>query len=114
MTADADPGGQATGDWTPDHGAAAERTRLAWRRTGLSATTVALLAARPAFAPSAGRAAVLAGAAATVGWAILVALAYLRARGLEERPPRPGRRTVVTYALITMGFALLGGLVVAA
>jgi hypothetical protein len=95
-----------------DHGASAVRTRLAWRRTGLSATAVGLLAARPAFAPHAGTASVLVAAAAMACWAALVALAYQRGRGLEGRPPRPGRRAVTTYALITIGFAVIGGLVV--
>jgi hypothetical protein len=101
-----------SGDWTPDHGASAERTRLAWRRTGLSASAVGLLAARPAFSPSSGTWAGLVAAAAMVGWASLMALAYRRTRGLAERPPRPGRRTIVACALITAGFAVLGGLVV--
>jgi uncharacterized membrane protein YidH (DUF202 family) len=101
-----------TAEWTPDHGAAAERTRLAWRRTGLAAGAVALLAVRPAFAPHPGTATVLVTAAAMAGWATLVALAYRRTRGLDARPPRPGRRTIAAYALITAGFAVLGGLVV--
>jgi hypothetical protein len=98
--------------WTPDHGASAARTRLAWRRTGLSATAVGLLAARPAFAPHAGTGFVLVAAAAMAGWAALIALAYRRARGLRARPPRPGRRAITAYALITVGFAVIGGLVV--
>lgn len=101
-----------TAEWTPDHGASAERTRLAWRRTGLSATAVGLLAARPAFAPHAGASTVLVAAAAMAAWAALIALAYRRARGLADRPPRPGRRTITAYACITVVFATLGGLVV--
>ena len=95
-----------------DHGAAAERTRLAWRRTGLAAGVVGLLAVRPAFAPSAGFRQALVAAAAMAGWAALIALAYRRSRGLAAQPPRPGRRTVVAYAVLTAGFAILGGLVV--
>lgn len=98
--------------WTPDHGASAERTRLAWRRTGLSATAVGLLAARPAFAPHAGIPAALIAAAAMVGWAVLVGLAYRRAAGLAAQPPRAGGRTITAYALVTVVFAILGGLVV--
>jgi uncharacterized membrane protein YidH (DUF202 family) len=98
--------------WTRDHGASAERTRLAWRRTGLSATAVALLTARPAFAPHAGAVRTLAAAAAMAAWAALIALAYRRSRRLETRPPRASRRTVTAYAVITMGFAVLGGFVV--
>jgi len=97
---------------TEDHGASAERTRLAWRRTGLSATAVGLLAARPAFDPDAGTGAWLIAATAMAGWAALIALAYRRAHRLGLRPPRPARRTILVYALITVVFAILGGLVV--
>ena len=96
----------------PDAGASAERTRLAWRRTGLSAAAVALLAARPAVAPGSGAARWLTAALAMSGWAVLVALAYRRARGLARRPPRPGRRVITAVALLTVAFALLGGWVV--
>jgi len=95
-----------------DHGASAERTRLAWRRTGLSASAVGLLAARPAFRPGAGAAAWLVAATAMVAWAVLVAVGYRRVRGLAQNPPRPGRRSITTYALITVVLAALGGLVV--
>jgi uncharacterized protein DUF202 len=97
---------------TGDHGASAERTRLAWRRTALSATAVGLLAARPAFHPAAGWLAWLIAALAMAGWAALVALAYRRAGGLADGPPRRGRRTITAYALITIALAVLGGLVV--
>jgi O-antigen/teichoic acid export membrane protein len=97
---------------TPDHGASAERTRLAWRRTALSATAVALLAARPALRPAAGVAAWLVAAATMTAWVVLVALGYRRVHGLTRSPPRPGRRAITAYALITAALALLGGLVV--
>ena len=96
---------------TADAGAAAERTRLAWRRTGLSGAVVALLAVRPAFADP-GRGAVLIAAAAMGVWVAMVATAYRRQRGLAAGPPRPGRRTVVAYTAITVTFAVIGGLVV--
>ncbi|MEV6490279.1 DUF202 domain-containing protein [Actinoplanes sp. NPDC051633] len=96
---------------TTDATAVAERTRLAWRRTGLSAAVVMLLAMRPAFA-DAGPAAVLLAVAAMGGWVTLVVTAYRRARGLTISPPRPGRRSVVAYAAITVSFAVIGGLVV--
>lgn len=95
-----------------DHGAAAERTRLAWRRTGLSATAVGLLAARPAFDPAAAATQWLVAGFAMTGWAVLIGLAYRRARGLEAHPPWRGRRTVPAYAVVTIAFAALGGLVV--
>ena len=99
-------------EWTPDHGASAERTRLAWRRTVLSATAVGLLAARPAFDPDAGPAQWITAALAGSGWSVLVALAYRRARALGKRPPHPGRRAVVAYAATTVALAMLAGLVV--
>jgi uncharacterized membrane protein YidH (DUF202 family) len=95
-----------------DVGAAAERTRLAWRRTGLSATAVAMLAVRPAFRPHPGVVAILITACTLAGWAALVALAYRRTDGLRSRPPQPGRRTIPLYAMITIAIALIGGLVV--
>jgi hypothetical protein len=97
---------------TDDQGASVERTRFAWRRTGLSAGVVGLLAARPAFDPAAGGAKWLVAALAMGGWAALVALSYHRARALGTDPPRPIRRTVPAYALIAAAFAALGGLVV--
>ncbi|MEV4707138.1 DUF202 domain-containing protein [Actinoplanes sp. NPDC049316] len=95
-----------------DPGAAAERTRLAWRRTGLSSAAVALLAARPAFAPGAGVGAVLVAALAMAAWAASVALAYRRSRGLRAWPPVPGRLTIGGFAVITAGFAVLGTVLV--
>ncbi|GAA4592298.1 uncharacterized membrane protein YidH (DUF202 family) [Actinoplanes octamycinicus] len=95
-----------------DPGASPERTRLAWRRTGLSAAAVALLAARPAFHPGAGPAEWLIAAAAMGGWAALAALALHRAPGLRARPPHPAPRSIRAYALITAALAVIGGLVV--
>jgi hypothetical protein len=95
-----------------DPGASPERTRLAWRRTVLSATAVGLLAARPAFGPGAGARELTLAAAAMACWAVLVGLAYLRVRGLHARPPRPGRRTVTGYAALTVALALIAGVVV--
>jgi hypothetical protein len=105
-----DPG--ACADLVRDPGASPERTRLAWRRTGLSAAAVALLAARPAFAPDAGPAEWLIAAAAMAGWAALVALAFARAAGLRSRFPEPMPRAIRAYALITTALAALGGWVV--
>jgi uncharacterized membrane protein YidH (DUF202 family) len=95
-----------------DPGASAERTRLAWRRTGLSATAVGLLAVRPAFHPDAGARAWILAALAMTAWAAMVALAYRRARALGTSPPQPGRRAIPAYAMLTIALVTLGGLVV--
>jgi uncharacterized protein DUF202 len=96
----------------PDPGASAERTRLAWRRTGLSATAAALLAARPAFRPEAGGPALLVAALAMIAWVLMIALAYRRSWALGRTPPVPARRAVPAYALITAVLATLGGVAV--
>lgn len=95
-----------------DHGASAERTRLAWRRTVLSATIVALLLVRPVFHRSAGTVAWVIAGLAMVGWAALIGISYRRQRGLGAAPPHPGRRTIPAYALIIVTLTILGGLVV--
>ncbi|GAB2573273.1 hypothetical protein Aab01nite_19750 [Paractinoplanes abujensis] len=96
----------------PDLGASAERTRLAWRRTTLSAGVLVLLAARPAFGPGAGPGQWIAAALAGLGWSALVALAYRRARALRRHPPFPGRRSITAYALTTVALAVLAGVIV--
>ncbi|GAA2471655.1 DUF202 domain-containing protein [Winogradskya humida] len=110
-----DPGARDPGARVPgarDPGASAERTRLAWRRTGLSATAVALLSVRPAFAPDATPATIVIAATTMAAWTLLVALAYRRTRGLSTWPPHPGRRTVSVYALTTVLLAALGAALV--
>jgi uncharacterized membrane protein YidH (DUF202 family) len=89
-------------------GLSVQRTGMAWRRTAMSAAAVALLAARPAFAGDAGPVQILGAAAGMAGWVALVAIAYRRSRGLDEHPPRPGRRTLLAYALITVLYAITG------
>jgi uncharacterized membrane protein YidH (DUF202 family) len=95
-----------------DPGASPERTRLAWRRTALSATVVALLAVRPALTADPGPAELTLAAAAMACWVALIRLAYLRVRGLSAGPPRPGRRTVTACAGLTVVLAVLAGVVV--
>ena len=96
---------------TTDAGAASERTRLAWRRTALSAAVVMLLAVRPAVTDP-GPSEVLAAAAAMGGWVTLIVATYARNRGLATHPPRPDRRAGLLLAAVTVAFAVIGGLVV--
>lgn len=95
----------------PD-GAASERTRLAWRRTVLTATLVALLAARMAIDadPRSFGAGVIAGL--TASWLALVTIANRRTRALP-----PSARAISTYevarllrltAFVTVVLAALG------
>ncbi|MEU8655988.1 DUF202 domain-containing protein [Actinoplanes philippinensis] len=101
-----DPG--ACADVRRDPGASAERTRLAWRRTGLSAAAVALLTVRPAFAPGAGPAEWLLAAASMAVWAAVVGIALYRGRDLRTRFPSPAPRPVRAYAVLVAALAVLG------
>ncbi|GAB3971418.1 DUF202 domain-containing protein [Plantactinospora veratri] len=92
----------------PDAGLAAERTRLAWRRTVLAVGVVAVLAARLAL--SNGTVGALVTALAGLGWLGVLLVTFPRIAG---RRLRPGRALPVT-ALITAGFAVLGLLLVLA
>jgi uncharacterized membrane protein YidH (DUF202 family) len=92
------------GDPVPDGrppGAARERTRLAWRRTALAATVVALLFARLAGL----RGAAPLGALAVPGW--LVALAVARRRIRAARPD-PARWELPLLALAVLSIAVFG------
>ncbi len=71
-----------------------------------------LLIARPAFTPGAGPAEFLVAAAAMVGWAGMVGLAFHRARDLRSRFPGASAPTIRAYALALTALAFLGGWVV--
>jgi hypothetical protein len=89
-------------------GLSAQRTRLAWRRTGMSAAVVALLAARPAVENGMRPVELLVAGLTLAGWVALVATAYRRGRGLDARPPLPGHKTLLMYAFVTVGCAVMG------
>ncbi|WP_433396238.1 DUF202 domain-containing protein [Streptomyces sp. CA-146814] len=90
-----------------DPGLQPERTRLAWRRTTLSATVVALLAGRQALHSGASPAALVAVALTAVGWLGLLAVAHLRVRRLDVPQPDPlAPRGALTAALCTVAFAV--------
>jgi hypothetical protein len=95
-----------------DPGVARERTRLAWRRTGLSAAAVGLLAVRPALNPDDGPGRMVLAALAMAVWSAMVAVAYRRAGRLNRPLPAAARGAVLGYAALTVGIAIIGGLVV--
>jgi hypothetical protein len=89
-----------------DTGRQRERTRLAWRRTGLATTLVTLLTARLAGFDALGT------ALAVLLWlAVLAVVRRRRTALLAAHPPIAGRTPAVLAAL-AVGFALLGTLVV--
>ena len=94
-----------------DVGAQPERTRLAWRRTILTATVVALLAIRLAFHDGATAAAGLLAAAVALTWLVLCTGGQLRIRTLARA--RPGAMRPPWPALLTATVLLFAGLAAA-
>jgi uncharacterized membrane protein YidH (DUF202 family) len=81
----------------PAPGAARERTGLAWRRTALAATVVALLFGRLAGTRAAVGLAVL----AVPGWVLVLALARHRTRTLDRDTPLRWTPALVALALLS-------------
>ncbi|MBX7268585.1 DUF202 domain-containing protein [Micromonospora sp. Llam7] len=96
MTASRDPGLQP------------ERTRLAWRRTALAMTVVAMLTVRLAL--HAGPVGAALAALAVVGWGVVVQVCWRRATGTGVS--RTGGRVLAVPGLATAGFALLGAVLI--
>ncbi|MGW3666349.1 DUF202 domain-containing protein [Streptomyces sp. NPDC005141] len=93
-----------------DPGLQPERTRLAWRRTTLSSTVVAVLAVKAALHDSGSAAGIVACAFCCALWLALLALAHGRIRTLTTSGPvgpavlAPRHATAAT--LCTLAFAL--------
>jgi hypothetical protein len=100
--------GPPDGPAPPPPGAQAERTRLAWRRTVLTATVVGLLAARVAGAQRAWPAL----AAVALGWLALVLAGHRRIAATALPRPAPPGRTLLAPAAAVLGYAVLGLLTV--
>ncbi|NLU79502.1 DUF202 domain-containing protein [Micromonospora sp. HNM0581] len=89
-----------------DPGLQPERTRLAWRRTLLALTVVALLTVRLAVTRGPGEAGLA--ALAVLGWSTTITLCWRRATGSGR--PRTGGPLLALVGLAAVGFALLGAL----
>ncbi|MEV5439173.1 DUF202 domain-containing protein [Streptomyces sp. NPDC052682] len=97
-----------------DPGLQPERTRLAWRRTTLSGTVCAVLAAKSALHGGASAAGVTASALSCLLWLGLLGVAHRRLRGLTV-PGVPARlvpRQAVAAALCTVATAVCGAALV--
>jgi len=92
-------------------GLATERTRLAWRRTTLAGAAVVVLAATRVIVDPRPRAVVAACLMALV-WLVLLRVAQRRITALSTSPVPPAvGREAAWLALLCVGLALLGGLV---
>ncbi|MEE1840450.1 DUF202 domain-containing protein [Streptomyces sp. NPDC007076] len=90
-----------------DPGLQPERTRLAWRRTTLSCTVVALLAVRQALYGGAGPAAIVAASLSALAWLGFLRVAHLRMLGMGTARPRPlSPRGALTAAACTVALAV--------
>jgi hypothetical protein len=99
-------------------GSAPERTRLAWTRTLLAGTVVAVLAVRLALHTGLTGWRATGAACAALGWLLLVALVRSRLRTLGGRPREAcgsarqaqpvARREPGLLALTVLGYAVLG------
>ncbi|MEU3323167.1 DUF202 domain-containing protein [Streptomyces sp. NPDC006785] len=90
-----------------DPGLQPERTRLAWRRTTLTATVVALLAGRQALHSGATPAALVAVALSALAWLGFLTVAHRRVTVLRvARPEQLAPRGALTAALCTVALAV--------
>jgi len=87
-------------------GAPAERTRLAWRRTTLTATGVLLLGLSTTLRHRPGPAALAGLALAGLAFVGLVLVAYRRIADLSRLGPRPAGRHPAALGLLGLALAL--------
>ncbi|MFF7332125.1 DUF202 domain-containing protein [Streptomyces sp. NPDC090306] len=94
-----------------DPGLQPERTRLAWRRTTLSATVAAVLAGKTALHSGSASGIVSCALCCTL-WLAFLVVAHLRMRALEAPEPGPDPRFVVASALGTVALAVCAAVLV--
>ncbi|GGR29250.1 hypothetical protein GCM10010497_34480 [Streptomyces cinereoruber] len=94
---------------TRDPGLQPERTRLAWRRTTLSCTVVAVLAVKLAVQDETTPRGLAGLALTALVWLLFLAVAHRRIRSLDTARPRPlTHRGALLAALCTIGLAVFG------
>ncbi len=89
-----------------------ERTRLAWRRTVLAATVVALLGARLAIAPPSPAFAALFVSFTAAAWLALVAVAQRRIGQLTSGPDQAASRSIPLIVQLILVYEVLGAFLV--
>ncbi|MEU1320075.1 DUF202 domain-containing protein [Streptomyces tibetensis] len=97
-----------------DPGLQPERTRLAWRRTTLSGTVVAVLAVKTVLHGGASAAGVVACAACCVLWLVFLSIAHRRIRALAvaASPAAFAPRHAAAAVLCTVAMAVCGAALV--
>jgi uncharacterized membrane protein YidH (DUF202 family) len=91
-----------------DRGLQPERTRLAWRRTALTATVVAVLTARLAAGNRLTTSGALGVAAVALLWLAVIAICQRRINALATSRPAIARRSPALLAAAVVGYAAIG------
>ena len=95
-----------------DAGLQPERTRLAWRRTALAVTAVALLAIRLAVVRVGGPTGWAVAAAAMLGWIGALRVTQHRIAAMSASRPIAVGRALPLTALTIIGYAVVGAFLV--
>lgn len=93
-------------------GLSPQRTRLAWRRTLLAVTVVALLCVRLAISVGSGVARPLVAAAAMLVWLVALVVTSRRMRALTASRPGAAGRALPLAAIVCLGYAVLGAILI--